>query len=281
MDSNFDRENGNLSTQSYWVKSQESNFKNISSKQETSEEQAHWWQMDANSYTKYLVNKFYEKYLPKGNNLSFIEVGAAPGRNLIIMHNKFGYNPFGVEYTEIGYEQIKKMLLENNLPTDNAIHADFFDQSFSQKYTDCFDIVASFGFLEHFDNPKEVVEKHLNILKSGGHLFIIIPNFRYINYWLRCFFNTNFIETHNLELMDLNTFKNCFVFDNFQIEECCYLGSFMFPQPTHTSPSKRYVEKILGKLQIVINALSRNIFVTNTPESKYFSQSLVCVGKKI
>jgi 2-polyprenyl-3-methyl-5-hydroxy-6-metoxy-1,4-benzoquinol methylase len=37
--------------------------------------------------------------------------------------------------------------------------------------------VISFGFIEHFDNPENVIQKHLDLLKPGGILIVGVPNF--------------------------------------------------------------------------------------------------------
>jgi hypothetical protein len=94
-------------------------------------------------YAGYLLfDVMYRKYLPRGEQ-KIIEIGSAPGGNLIIMHENFGYVPYGVEYTEARVE-INRQLFENyGLDPGKIIHSDFFDDNFQKKYQQYFDIVMS------------------------------------------------------------------------------------------------------------------------------------------
>lgn len=233
------------------------------------------------NYGSYLWEKFIDKYFSCDETKSVVEVGSAPGTHIVKFSKKFGYKAYGIEYTNDGAHLNRAVFRKNGIPEENVIHADFLDPAFQTSYKDFFDIVVSSGFLEHFTNPKEVVQCHLNILKPGGLLLVSIPNFRYINFALKSFFGTEFISTHNLNLMDLDTFRDCFDFNNFEIIECRYIGGFKFPQPTITKPWKRFIERIMGKLQLVVNVLFRLLFKDKGWESRYFSGSLVCFGRKI
>ena len=52
-----------------------------------------------------------------------------------------------------------------------------------------FDVVMSRGFIEHFDEPSSVVDRHLDLLKPGGLLVVSIPNLRGVNGLLTRFFH--------------------------------------------------------------------------------------------
>lgn len=276
---NHNQQDDRLTIAEYWERSQGTDLQ-PNSVAPVSQNMLHWWRRSPSAYAAYLRDALCRKYIHDGERLTFLEVGAAPGRNLVKFHRDFGCTTFGVEYTDIGVKIMKDVLAANQIPPANAIHSDFFDPQFHSQYREAFDIVASFGFLEHFDRPKDVVEKHLSLLKSGGLLFITIPNFRYLNYYLKRFFGTDWIQTHNLSLMDLQNFKDCFSHESFEIHECRYLGCFQFPEPTQTKPWKRIVEKIMGKMQLLLNAVLIRLFRDKPPESRYFSGTIVCIGRK-
>jgi len=245
-----------------------------------SENNVSWWKKNSSSYSNYLYSAFIEKHIPKEEGLSIVEVGSAPGDNMVSFKHKYNCVPYGIEYSKSGAEMNKRVFEKNGIPADHVIEADFFDEEFQDKYRNYFDIVYSSGFIEHFSDPKDVVKKHINILKPGGTLIVSIPNFRYINFILKAFFNTSFIPTHNFELMDLIVFRECFDFSDFNVNECGYKGSFAFPQPTYTPPWKRFIEKVLGKFQLLINMVFRMVFKGNGPESRFFSENLYCAGIK-
>ena len=271
-----------LTTKDYWARyyvakdiSEETHISQLPQKDQPS-----FLRRYTQNYGHYLWEIFYDKYFSIDETKSIVEIGSAPGTNAVRFYKKFNYKTYGIEYTDDGVGLNRALFKKNGIPEENVIHADFLDTDFQTAYKNTFDMVVSFGFLEHFMNPKKVVEYHINMLKPGGMLLISIPNFRYLNFSLKSFFGTEFIKTHNLSLMDYDTFKNCFLFDNFEIFECRYFGGFQFPQPSYTKPWKRIIERIMGKLQLIVNVFFRTLFKNKGWESRYFSSCLVCIGRK-
>ena len=232
------------------------------------------------SYENYLRGRLLDRYFQYDESRSIVEVGSAPGGNLVNFHHKYGYKTFGIEYTDDGAEINRLTFKKSGIPPENVLQNDFMDTEFIDKFHDVFDIVVSFGFLEHFTNPEEVVNHHIDILKPGGLLYVTIPNFRYLNYVLKVFFGSEFISTHNLNLMDVEVFKKCFSHKDIEVLECGYFGGFQFTQPTCTKPWKRIIEKIMGKLQLFINLFFRVFFKDKGWESRYFSSHLMYIGRK-
>lgn len=157
-------------------------------------------------------------YMKPGKDI--MEIGCAPGNNIIIIANKFKSVPYGVEYAKDGTTLTKINFARNGYNPKNVIHADFFSKKFLKDNKDKYDMVCSFGFIEHFDNPEEVLEKHAQILKSKGLLIISIPNFSYINKFL-C--DKEVLRTHNLKIMSINGLKKV-VPKNLKIREISYYG---------------------------------------------------------
>ena len=101
--------------------------------------------------------------------------------------------------------------------------ADFLSDEFQIKYKNYFDIVASFGLIEHFDDSKEVVNKHINLLKRGGYLLITIPNKRgFFNFILSYIFNKEGIKIHNLKIMEKKEFEKLFDESKLTKQYCNY-----------------------------------------------------------
>lgn len=82
----------------------------------------------------------------------------------------------------------------------NIIEADLFTYQPTEKY----DLVSSFGLIEHFENTKEIIEKHLIFLNDGGTLFITLPNFKGVNGWVQKNFDKYNYDKHNMGCMDLS-----------------------------------------------------------------------------
>jgi 2-polyprenyl-3-methyl-5-hydroxy-6-metoxy-1,4-benzoquinol methylase len=51
-------------------------------------------------------------------------------------------------------------------------------QRFGLTPREAFDVVLSGGFIEHFTDVAAIVQKHLQLLKPGGRLVVMIPNLK-------------------------------------------------------------------------------------------------------
>jgi SAM-dependent methyltransferase len=102
-----------------------------------------------------------------------IEIGAYPCRYLGIF-GELGYELNGIDTTEkIESDELKNWMVKNNWNFNILEKINFL--KFDTKYT--FNIVCSFGFIEHFKNWPEIIIKHTKLLKIGGYLIIETPNF--------------------------------------------------------------------------------------------------------
>jgi len=221
-----------------------------------------------------LWDGIYPKYLPQKSGLKILEVGSAPGGNLIKFRQRFGYEPYGVGYSSKGAEINKKKFEAAGINQDNnVIFADFLSDSFQQKYRGAFDIVYSRGFIEHFSEPKEIVEKHLNVLASGGYLTVIIPNLNGLNFFLQRLFNKQVIAMHNLKIMEKTKFSDLFHGDKLEESYCNYFGTFNFGL-------FRDRRKIFDCLQWQLNLVLPLFFGKKGFESKFFSPYLIYIGRK-
>ena len=155
------------------------------------------------NYDEYLEwNVIYDKYFPKQAGLKIIELGSAPGLNLIRQHRTFGYEPFGVEYTDAGTQINRTVFRNNGIDPNNVIQADAFSEEFLTTYGEKFDLVISRGFIEHFTEMDKVIDAHLALLKENGLLMISIPRIRAVPWLLFKFFNPTSIPLHNLAIMN-------------------------------------------------------------------------------
>ena len=233
-------------------------------------------------YRDYLFWRICKKFLPKVKGLKILEVGSAPGTRLVEFHQIFGYQPYGVEYSKMGADLNRNIFGMNDINPNNVIHSDFFSDRFQEKYKNCFDIVVSQGFIEHFSGVTSVLDTHVNLLKKGGICLITIPNLRGINNILVYFFNKKAILHHNIKIMDKNNLAKLFEASGLSILYLDYYGTFNWGIfNTEKNLVKYTFLRFCKGSQLILNLLFRLLFTKKRMENKFFSPYLICIGKKI
>ena len=128
---------------------------------------------------KEVINK-KENYDLKGKKL--LEVGAGVGTFLIVCRNSYNIDAYGVEPSSnefSSFQSVSQALLsENNLPNDIITNSVAEELPFDD---DSFDLIYSTNVLEHVKDPKKVLSESIRVLKSGGYLQFVIPN--YFSFW--------------------------------------------------------------------------------------------------
>jgi 2-polyprenyl-3-methyl-5-hydroxy-6-metoxy-1,4-benzoquinol methylase len=145
------------------------------------------------------ILKIFDTYLPVDPSLSILEIGGAPGEYLVYMSKKFGYSVNSMDYSSIGNKKTRETFEINRIPI-TIFEKDLFS---SNEGLPLFDIVYSLGFIEHFDNPKSIIAKHLEVLKPGGIILIGVPNLSGIYHVFLKHLSPSHDKTHNLRIMDI------------------------------------------------------------------------------
>ena len=153
---------------------------------------------------------------------SVLEVGCAPGRWLAYLAKELNMKPSGIDYSEVGIKATLKNFELLGLDSDFIIFGDLFQIKPDRK----FDIVLSLGMIAHFKDPDKVIKSHLEWLKPGGTLILLVPNFRGINYIIQKMADSTILDMHNLNVMNLDYFKNQSKLNNLKIKYLGYVGSY-------------------------------------------------------
>lgn len=158
----------------------------------------------------------------KGVRGDVFEVGCAPGKWLAFIVKTFGMKANGIEYSEAGMEATRRNFEILNLPIDTIIAGDFFAVTPEPR----FDVVMSYGFIEHFDDPDVVVARHAAWVKPGGILIIGVPNFNGIYKPLQKILDQSILDKHNLKTMRLDYFNGLPQRLQLHLESLDYIASF-------------------------------------------------------
>lgn len=136
-----------------------------------------------------------------------LELGCAPGEALLHLHKvRPQHRLHGIDYSEVGMRSAEEFLGRQGV--DATIHfGDFRDIELSQQ----FDMVMSFGLIEHFDDPVPIVKDHARLCAPGGRVALTIPNFATpVNRFLMKHCDPPGYEGHNLEIMSREALQAAF-----------------------------------------------------------------------
>lgn len=150
------------------------------------------------------------------------EIGCAPGKWLAFLAETCGLAPAGIEYSPEGMAATRKNLSLHGIESAEIIDGDFFARQPEAR----FDAVASYGFIEHFDDPSAVLDRHLAWLRPGGLLVIGVPNFRGVHGTLQKMLDRSIVGKHNLSVMDPVYFSAWAGERGLGVERLGYLGGF-------------------------------------------------------
>lgn len=147
----------------------------------------------------YVFGDILGKLIAENGIRNAIELGGFPGYYSVYL-KKYKH----IDTTLFDYyihQGLIRQLLEKNGLKDgdiNIIEADLFNYTPKEKY----DMVLSFGLIEHFSDTKAIIETHLQFLKPGGTLFITLPNFTGVNGWIQRKFDLENYNKHNIDSMN-------------------------------------------------------------------------------
>lgn len=140
--------------------------------------------------------RLVEKHVRPGNR--YLEIGCAPGKLLAWVDSVLKAECTGLDYSETGIAKCRMLFDALGLKI-NLYHVDFSNHNLPPA---SFDVVSSFGFIEHFDDPKPVVQRHLDLVKPGGVALITVPNYGGVYGSLQRWCDAPNLALHNLEIMN-------------------------------------------------------------------------------
>lgn len=131
--------------------------------------------MSINNWVNRRFHQFFVKLFSgtETKKLKLLEVGCAKSAWLPYFSREFGFSVTGLDYSSIGCELARHVLEKSGVEGD-IVCADFFSPPVEMLGT--FDVVVSFGVVEHFENTTACLRAVSSFLKPGGMLITNIPN---------------------------------------------------------------------------------------------------------
>lgn len=181
------------------------------------------------------------KNIPNGAGKTSLEIGIYPSTYSQILGD-LEYEIHGIDRIETVNTEMKEWLLSNKYRVGELICDDFFTHNFEKQY----DVVSSFGFIEHFKNFEEVIAMKLALVKKGGHVIIETPNFKgKVQKTLKKLLDKKNLDIHYIPSMDFDKWRKVVEDHGFEIVTEEYLGTFSL----QTYEQKRnFIQKMMIRL---------------------------------
>lgn len=142
------------------------------------------------------ITLFDEYFEPlKGDGRKLIELGCGGSAYLPFFAKRYGFEVHGIDYSEHGCKLAQEICQSEGV--DAKIHCvDFFNPP--DELIGAFDVVVSFGLIEHFTDTDETVLALKRYLKPGGVLLTVIPNMGGMAGILTRFFAKKIYDIHKV-----------------------------------------------------------------------------------
>lgn len=119
---------------------------------------------DCFTYSRYRLNEFLEKYLPReGTGLRLLDAGCGTGHHLADLRKR-GYEVAGVDASK---EMLRHARVNN--PDSEILEADVEEIPFPDE---SFDIILSIEVLRHLPRSARTISEMARLLKPGGYCLV-------------------------------------------------------------------------------------------------------------
>jgi 2-polyprenyl-3-methyl-5-hydroxy-6-metoxy-1,4-benzoquinol methylase len=125
--------------------------------------------------------------------LRLLEIGCASSVWLPYFAKEFGFTIYGIDYSEVGCAQAEELLQKAGVEGE-ILCADFFTPP--GRFIEAFDVVISFGVVEHFHDTPGCLRAFSRFLKTGGLLVTNVPNLSGMNGMIQKMVNRPIYDIH-------------------------------------------------------------------------------------
>ncbi|OHB60351.1 MAG: hypothetical protein A2167_00340 [Planctomycetes bacterium RBG_13_46_10] len=136
--------------------------------------------------------------LGKRDSIDVLELGCAPGTMLERIYRlRPQHRLHGIDFSIDGIEMCRARLKAKRIPA-TVYHGDIRTIELPPIYQ----MIVSFGLLEHFQDPIEVLHCHCRFLAPGGIVLVTVPNFAVpiVHTWIKLTV-PEILQTHNFAIM--------------------------------------------------------------------------------
>lgn len=125
------------------------------------------------NYVNQKLHHYFKRILGNKRNMEVMEIGCANSIWPIYFYMHHGAVISGIDYSKVGCKKSEDMLKHYEVP-GKIYCADLFSPP--DNIVNQYDLVVSFGVVEHFDDTALCLESCAKLVKPGGLLLTLIPN---------------------------------------------------------------------------------------------------------
>lgn len=215
-----------------------------------------------------LFRSTFDRFLQPGGTC--FEIGCYPGNFLIYLAKTFGYRVHGIDQTPYVADRLPAHLAAHDVAIGNLHRGDFF--AFEAPIT--YNVVCSFGFVEHFRETEDVLHRHMALVAPGGMLIVSCPNFRRVQYLLHRVLDTENLRRHVLPAMNLSRWRRCVEQGGFTVLHAGYEGTAGFW--TESQSATDLQRAIALKVAQVAGGINKHVAWPN----RWLSPHMVLVARR-
>ena len=203
------------------------------------------------------IRQWIESEVPETNYKTCFEIGYYPGKFLAVFGEK-GYVLNGVDLFIEPQNSSILWLKKSGYNIGSFYKSDLRDFKSSESYN----VVCSFGLIEHFKNWKEALNKHIELTKDKGTIMIDVPNLNSFLYrFLYGLFEPRVLKNHEFSAMNITNICNVLKEGKCDIKKADYFGYFYFRFVTRHDKISVIIAKIINIFRPVFELLPKSIYM--------------------
>lgn len=246
------------------------------------------WDVDSKRLPNHVEREFFlwiagtlESLGKTSPDVHLVEVGCARSQALPVLAKRLGVSVAGIDYSPNGCEQTRTMMKREGV-SGEIYCSDIF--AVPDTLQGRFDVVVSFGLIEHFSNTNEIVSALAGLLKPGGVIFTNIPNMRGTPGFLQRVLNREIYDIH--VPLTPSQIRIAHEAAGLRVMEAAYFLSNNYGVLNHGDPNRRdlgwWTKKIalaiLARVSMVVWLFERRL--GKFPTSQAFSPYVNCIAMR-
>lgn len=234
----------------------------------------------------YINRRFHQVFTrlfdrSEASSMRLLEVGCAKSAWLPYFAREFGFSVCGIDYSPNGCQMARRILQANAVEAE-IVCADIYSPP--EDMLGEFDVVVSFGVVEHFDDTAACLRAVSSFLKPGGLLVTNIPNMVGWIGAIQKLVNRPVYDIH--QLIDPARLRAAHELAGLEVLECDYFVCTNFGVNNLIGISTRTATGYLKKVLLAILARASMLVwmvedrTGSLPAGKFASPYINCVARR-